>query len=107
MQLVGHKENIIELSNVSFSYGHEVVLENIALNVHKGDYLGIIGPNGGGKSTLLKVMLGLLKPQTGSIKLFGKPIKTFKDWSKIGYVSQKVTHIDDNYPMTVEEVVSM
>src|SRR5260221_5696418 len=107
MQQITHKDTIIEVSNVSFSYGEERVLENITINVNRGDYLGIIGPNGGGKSTLLKIMLGILKPQKGSIKVFGQPLMQFRDWSKIGYVSQKVTHIDSNYPMTVEEVVQM
>ncbi|HSW97972.1 MAG TPA: metal ABC transporter ATP-binding protein [Candidatus Saccharimonadales bacterium] len=107
MQQIDHTKNIIELSNISFSYGEESVLTDITLAIHKGDYLGIIGPNGGGKSTLLKIMLGLLTPKTGTVKLFNKDISKFKDWSKIGYVSQKVTHIDENYPMTVEEIVSM
>ena len=57
---VDHTRNIIEVQNVTFSYGENQVLKNINLNVHKGDYLGIIGPNGGGKTTLLKIMLGLL-----------------------------------------------
>ncbi|HSW97832.1 MAG TPA: metal ABC transporter ATP-binding protein, partial [Candidatus Saccharimonadales bacterium] len=107
MQQIDHTKNIIELSNISFAYGEESVLTDINLEIHKGDYLGIIGPNGGGKSTLLKIMLGLLTPKTGSVKIFNKDISKFKDWSKIGYVSQKVTHIDENYPMTVEEIVSM
>ncbi len=108
MQPVNHTQNIIELHNISFSYnGTEKVLENISFAVHKGDYLGIIGPNGGGKTTVLKIMLGLLKPTTGTVRLFGKDIREFKDWSKIGYVPQKTTHFDTNFPVTVEEVVAM
>lgn len=107
MQQIDHTKKIIELSNVAFGYTDELVLTNINLEVHKGDYLGIIGPNGGGKSTLLKIMLGLLPPKTGTVKLFHKDISKFRDWNKIGYVSQKVGHIETNYPMTVEEVVSM
>ncbi len=108
MQQIDHTKNIIELHNISFSYdGIEKVLENITFSVHKGDYLGIIGPNGGGKTTVLKIMLGLLQPTSGTIKLFGKPLKAFKDWSKIGYVPQKVSHFDNNFPVTVEEVVAM
>lgn len=102
-----HNINIIEVSNVSFGYTEELVLERITLNVHKGDYLGMVGPNGGGKSTLLKLMVGLQKPTHGTIKLFGEDITKFKDWSRIGYVSQQATHIDQNFPMTVEEVVMM
>lgn len=107
MQHVDHTKKIIELSNISFSYGDESVLKDVNLEIHQGDYLGIIGPNGGGKSTLLKIMLGLLTPKIGTVKLFHTDISKFKDWNKIGYVSQRVSHIDENYPMTVEEIVSM
>lgn len=107
MQQIDHTKSILELQNVSFSYGEEEVVHDITLNVHKGDYLGIIGPNGGGKSTLLKLMLGLVTPLAGKVFLFGEEIKKFKDWSKIGYISQRVTHVDPHFPMTVKEVVSM
>lgn len=105
--MTDHTINIIELQDVSFSYNHNQVLKNINLSVHKGDYLGLIGPNGGGKTTLIKIMLGLLKPGKGKVVLFGKDIKDFSDWSKIGYVSQKVGNFDPNFPATVEEIVSM
>lgn len=105
---VDHTKNIIELKDVSFSYnGEENIVEHITLDVHKGDYLGIIGPNGGGKTTILKLMLGLLKPTTGSVFLFGEHISNFKHWSKIGYVPQKVVNFDSNFPVTVREVVEM
>lgn len=107
MYEVDHTQNIIELHDISFAYGEEKVVDKVSLAIHKGDYLGIIGPNGGGKSTLLKIMLGILKPQSGKVKLFGTDIRHFHDWSKLGYVSQKATHIDTNFPMTVEEVVTM
>lgn len=104
---INHSENIIEIKNLSFSYGQEEILSNINLNIHKRDYLGIIGPNGAGKTTLLKIILGLLKPKTGNIILFGKPIEMFKDWTKIGYVAQKAVNFDQNFPLTVSEVVAM
>lgn len=104
---VDHTKNIIELKNVSFAYKGEDVLKDVTLNIHKGDYLGIIGPNGSGKTTLLKIMVGLLKPTNGSIKLFGKEIQMFNDWSKIGYVPQKATSFDINFPATVYEVTAM
>lgn len=104
---VDHKKNIIEARNVSFSYGEEKIIENITLDVHKGDYLGIVGPNGAGKTTFLKLILGLLEPSEGSIKLFGKDIKEFKNWEKIGYVPQKATSFDINFPVTALEVAMM
>jgi zinc transport system ATP-binding protein len=107
MQTVDHTKNIVEVKDVSFSYGKEPVLENISFDIHQGDYLGIIGPNGAGKTTLLKIMLGLLKPEQGSINLFGIPLSEFKDWHKIGYVPQKATNFDSSFPVTVYDVVMM
>jgi zinc transport system ATP-binding protein len=104
---VDHTKNIVEIENLSFSYGNETVLEDINFQIHKGDYIGLIGPNGAGKTTLLKLMLGLLPLQEGRIKLFGKDIKDFKDWQKVGYAAQKATHFDINFPVTVKEVVDM
>lgn len=106
MRQVTHTHTIISLESVCFSYSSEEVIKNVSLEIHKGDYVGLIGPNGGGKSTLLKLMLGILTPNDGEIKLFGKQIKKFKAWDKIGYVPQR-THIDTNFPVTVEEIVAM
>jgi len=106
MQHVDHTKNIIELHNVSFSYAREEVIKDVTINIHKGDYVGIIGPNGGGKSTLLKLMLGLLTPKSGTVRLFGEDLKQFKEWVKIGYVPQK-TYIEMNFPVTAEELVAM
>jgi zinc transport system ATP-binding protein len=107
MPEINHKTIIIELKNVFFAYEKEFVVKDVSLVVHKGDYLGIIGPNGGGKSTLLKLILGLLTPTKGEILLFGKNIEKFKDWPKFGYISQVVAHTDPHFPMTVQEVVAM
>ena len=104
---VDHSKNIIEIKDISFSYSNDEVLSDITLDVHKGDYIGIVGPNGAGKTTLIKIILGLLNPAKGSIKIFGEDIKKFKDWSKIGYVPQKATNFDVNFPATVKEVVAM
>ena len=97
--------SLISLENVSFSFDAETVLDRISLEVNEGEFLGIIGPNGGGKTTLLRLMLGLIQPGSGSVKLFGQPIRAFRDWSKIGYIPQKATHIESRFPYTVEEVV--
>src|SRR5258708_2622521 len=104
---VDHTKNIIEVKDVSFSYGDHKIIENINLNIHRGDYVGLIGPNGGGKTTLVKLMLGLLKPDKGEINMFGQPLSKFKDWNKIGYVAQKATNFDPNFPITASEVVSL
>ncbi len=106
MQPVDHSHTIIELDRVCFSYNKEEVVKDVSLQIHKGDYVGIVGPNGGGKTTLLKLMLGLLSPNDGTVKLFGIDIKDFKEWYRIGYVPQK-TYIEMNFPVTVEEMVAM
>lgn len=107
MHEIDHAQNIIEVKNVSFSYGNEEVLHDITLDIHRGDYLGMIGPNGAGKTTLLKIMLGLLAPSRGSVRIFGQSPQEFGEWQKIGYVPQKVTHFDANFPATARETVLM
>ncbi len=106
MQKLTHTHTIVELNNIYFSYSTEEVVKNVTLKIHKGDYVGIVGPNGGGKTTLLKLMLGLLRPDGGVIKFFGTDIKEFKEWSRIGYVPQN-THVEMNFPVTAEEMVAM
>lgn len=96
----------IELRNVSFSYDENTpVLEKLSFTVRKGEYLGIIGPNGGGKTTLIKIILGLLHPTEGAVLLFGKDRHDFKERHRIGYVPQRVTQTDKEFPATVFEVV--
>ncbi len=106
MQNLIHDTPIISLENISFSYNSEQVIKDVSLVIHKGDYVGIVGPNGGGKSTLIKLMLGLLRPKKGSITIFGDDVRKFKNWHKVGYVPQK-TYFDNNFPVTVQEAVGM
>jgi zinc transport system ATP-binding protein len=107
MHTVDHTKNLVEVRNVSFGYGRTEVLKDVDLDIHLGDYLGIVGPNGGGKTTLIKIILGLLAPSTGTVKLFGKDLRHFHDWWKVGYVPQKATSFDVNFPASVLEVVLM
>ncbi|MCL6634365.1 MAG: metal ABC transporter ATP-binding protein [Peptococcaceae bacterium] len=95
----------VELEKVSFSYGCHPVLEEISLTVYCGESVGITGPNGAGKSTLLKIAAGLLKPSSGSVKLFGRDARHFKERSRVSYVPQKASFINTGFPSTVEEVV--
>jgi len=97
-------KNIIEVSNLNFSYEKQKVLENINFKIRENDFLTIIGPNGGGKSTLLKLILGINDLQEGSIKIFEK--NYINQIQKIGYVPQN-TNINLNFPITVLEVVMM
>lgn len=93
---------IIELQDVTFSYGAAPVLERVSLQVKGGEFLGIVGPNAGGKSTLLKLILGLLKPQSGHIRILGKrPMEASR---MLGYVPQYPSFPRD-FPITVEQAV--
>ncbi len=96
--------SVIDIKNVSFAYDKQMILENINLSVEERDFLAIIGPNGGGKSTLLKLILGLLKPQKGSISVFDKAPS--KSLTQIGYVPQN-TNVNTDFPIKVIEVVMM
>lgn len=96
---------LIEVSDLSFSYNKTPLLDKVSFTVNRGDFVGIIGPNGSGKSTLVKLMLKILPSESGEIRLLGEPIATFKDWNKIGYVSQKANAFNGSFPATVEEIV--
>jgi len=101
------KKALINVKNISFSYEFNPVVKNVTFSINAGDFLAIIGPNGSGKTTLVKIILNLLKPSSGEIWIKGKHIREFKDWTKIGYVPQKATHIDPLFPTSVKEVVGM
>ncbi|WP_369902595.1 metal ABC transporter ATP-binding protein [Bacillus manliponensis] len=98
---------ILEIEDLTFRYEDRNVLEHINLQVPNGAFLGLVGPNGSGKSTLLKCILGILKPKEGNIRLFDIDSKKFRDWNKVGYVSQKANSFNSGFPATVFEVVSM
>lgn len=100
-----HATPAIEVSGVNFTAGNSRILKDISFKVSPGDYLGIIGPNGGGKTTLIKIMLGLLKPDSGKIKYFGVNLPEYREKYLIGYVPQKASETESRFPATVEEVV--
>ena len=98
------EDSIIEIKDLWFAFNGRTVLEDVSLNIRPGDFLAMIGPNGGGKTTLLKLMLGLLKPSKGSIRVLGET--TEKASHHIGYVAQDI-HINRNFPITSIDVVLM
>lgn len=87
---------MISFQNVVFAYDDSPILRDVNLNIKAGEYIGIIGPNGGGKTTLLKLILGFLKPQKGTITV---------DNAKLAYVPQQRRY-DRHFPLSVEELVS-
>lgn len=97
-------KEIIDLKNIYFSYNGETVLENINLKIMENDFMAIIGPNGGGKTTLLKLILGLIKPSKGNISVMGDtPERGRRD---IGYLQQH-QDLDMRFPISVYETVLM
>lgn len=97
-------EEVVSVRNVSFSYDGPPVLEHVDLAVERGEMLGLVGPNGGGKSTLLKIILGLLRPDRGEVSVLGRsPAEGRKE---IGYVPQS-TAFPRDFPISVEEAVLM
>jgi zinc transport system ATP-binding protein len=95
---------IIELHNVNFLYNHHEILTHVNMKVYANDFIAVIGPNGGGKTTLLKLMLGLLPVSHGSLLIMGQAPK--KVSHKIGYVPQNV-NVNKNFPISVMDVVLM
>jgi len=96
---------IIEVDNISFHYGNEPVLSKVKFSVNKGEFVAIIGANGTGKSTLLRLILGELTPISGIIRLFEQNVEQFKSWPKIGYVPQNGFSTGVSFPATAEEIV--
>ncbi len=95
---------IIEIKDLDFAYNGEAVLEDVNLTIRQKDFVAIIGPNGGGKTTLLKLILGLLMPAKGAVRVDGKSPQ--KASPCIGYVPQDV-HMNRSFPITAIDVVLM
>ena len=95
---------IVEIKNLDFAYNGEAVLKDVSLTVRQKDFMAIIGPNGGGKSTLLKLILGLLALAKGTIRVDGKSPQEASRC--LGYVPQDV-HTNRNFPITAIDVVLM
>jgi zinc transport system ATP-binding protein len=91
---------LVEMHSLSASYGADLVLKDINFGIEENDFIGVIGPNGGGKTTLLKIILGLLKPVNGSITYNSSLVNS----KRIGYLPQISTG-DINYPVTVFDVI--
>jgi zinc transport system ATP-binding protein len=94
----------IELENVNISYNGVPVLEDVSFRVEQGEFLSMVGPNGGGKTTLLKLMLGLLKPNSGKVAIFEATPE--KNHHRMGYMPQ-YTQFDPQFPVSVLDVVLM
>ena len=92
----------VEMENVSFQMNGRSILENINFCINDRDFIALIGPNGGGKTTLLKIILGLIKPDTGTVRVFGRSPQQSSDL--VGYLPEHVS-FDPNFPINVFETV--
>jgi zinc transport system ATP-binding protein len=95
---------VIEIRRLSFAYNRQPVLEEVDLTIERGDFVAVIGPNGGGKTTLLKLMLGLLQPMSGTVSIMNQSADRASH--HIGYVSQDVA-VNRGFPITALEVALM
>ncbi|MFW9916622.1 MAG: metal ABC transporter ATP-binding protein, partial [Candidatus Thorarchaeota archaeon] len=104
------RKPIISLKDVAVAYGREVALFNVSLDVFPGEFVGICGPNASGKTTLLKTMLGVIKPFQGKVTVFGKDATkhgiAHEDRFRLAYVPQQL-NIDRNFPASVLDVIMM
>ncbi len=92
-------EKLLQLDNVTAGYDNGIVLRDVSMTVQDQDFIGVIGPNGGGKTTLIKLILGLIKPISGTVQRFDK-----QEGSFIGYLPQQ-SQIDRKFPITVQDIV--
>lgn len=97
--------DIIQVENLTFAYSGEPILQEVSFSVHKGDFMAIIGSNGTGKSTLLRLLLGELTPQKGKVHVLGQEVSSLRDWSQVGYVPQNAAAQTSGFPASVLEVV--
>jgi len=95
----------VEIENVNYYYENYQALKDINLLIEKGNFIAIVGPNGSGKSTLVNIIAGLVKPQSGTVKIFGKEKLEIHDKIRISYVPQKVNSFNLSFPISVSEVM--
>ncbi|MEJ2272011.1 MAG: ABC transporter ATP-binding protein [Candidatus Bathyarchaeota archaeon] len=98
---------MLEVSDLYVSRSNSVIIEDASFTINKGDYVGIVGPNGGGKTTLLLAILNIIPRNQGKILLFGQEIESFSSWEKVAYVSQNAVNFDSHFPLTVRELVAL
>jgi len=102
-----HADSPLVVENLSVKRSKKVVLDNISLTIDCGEFVGLVGPNGGGKTTLLLTILGLLKSSGGNVQLFGSGSSSPSSLRKIGWVSQHASNIPKNIKITVRELVQL
>tara|TARA_Y200000002_G_scaffold256179_1_gene212526 strand:- start:433 stop:1311 length:879 start_codon:yes stop_codon:yes gene_type:complete len=100
-------EEILHVSNLSVNRSGNEIIQDINLTVTCGEFVGIVGPNGGGKSTLMLTILGILKPRTGSVKIYDLVPMSKQTLGKVGWVPQAATNLPQNLQITVKEFIQL
>lgn len=95
----------VEAEHVTFRFNGNVVLEDVTFSLRRGSFTALVGPNGGGKTTLLSLLIGLKFPASGTVKLLGVSPERARSEGRIGYVPQRIAQTALEFPATVEEVV--
>lgn len=96
---------IVEVNGLTFGYDDKKLFEDVTFSVEEGDFAAIIGDNGVGKSTMIRLLLGFLKPEKGEVSILGETVYGKKSLSGIGYVPQNSGALASSFPATVEEIV--
>ncbi|MED5272399.1 MAG: metal ABC transporter ATP-binding protein [Candidatus Thermoplasmatota archaeon] len=107
MEIIACQNQVLEVSNLSVIRSGTQVIHDINLSVSCGEFIGIVGPNGGGKSTLLLTILGILKPNTGTIRIFDHEPMSKNVIGKIGWVPQTASNLSSNVQITVRELIQL
>ena len=102
----GRNAPVLAFDGVSFSYGPTKAVRDVTFSVGRGEFLALVGPNGGGKSTLVKLAVGLERSQKGTVKVYGQDAGEFHQWWRLGYVPQSASAFGVRFPASVAEVVS-
>lgn len=101
------RDQVIAVKDLSFISHDNEILSSISFSVKAGDYVGVVGPNGCGKTTLIRIILGLLRQVSGEATLFGQSTAVFDNWRKVGYLPQKLASFNPSFPATVREIVGL
>ncbi len=100
-------KQLLSIQDLCFAYDKEIILDHVNAEIMEGDFVGVIGSNGTGKSTLIRLLLGQLRPVSGEITILGTPVGQFREWPKIGYVPQVGGDAHREFPATAKEIVTL
>jgi zinc transport system ATP-binding protein len=104
---MAREDPAVEVRDLDVVRSGALVIQNANFAIDRGDYVGLVGPNGGGKTTLILSVLGFLPHSKGVVRIFGQDTSGFRSWEKVAYISQNATNFDKHFPLTVRELVAL